>query len=557
MSRLWLALLALASGALLTAAPVRAQSGSGVDPSAPTPRERSGVPGSMMPTSDPAGSGSGPGLGENPGDTPLPVSKPTPSLAGAVDAATYRVGPGDVMQLLLWGKVSKVLVLEVGPEGHILLPGVGTMRVENRTLADVKQEVLSRMGREFRGVSMDFRLVRPRLFRIYLTGQVKSPGPLDAVGSQRVADVLTPNQFQDDGSRRRVELIHRDGSREPADLDLFLRSGNSIANPALRDGDIINVPVATDFIYAAGAVARPGRVELGRADSLLTLFRLAGDPLPSADAERALLVRFTRPFQPESLWFGLEDVYAGRVNPPLRDGDRLYVYYIPQYHLQHEASVVGEVARPGVYPIVEGRHHLSDLIAAAGGFLPGADLSAIRVNRRNSNAGEKDPELDRLLRLSRNELTSTEYEVLRTRLSSLKEDFRLDWNRMLADKQDLDVLLRDGDLVRVERLVSSIRIDGEVLRPGILSYRQGLTVEDYVLQAGGYANRAWKGRVRVTRSVTGQTLLAKNVHSLDPGDVIWVPEKPDSNYGQNAQTLLVFGAQIATIVLAIVTLQHF
>jgi protein involved in polysaccharide export with SLBB domain len=240
----------------------------------------------------------------------------------------------------------------------------------------------------------------------------------------------------------------------------------------------------------------------------------------------------------------------------MRDGDRLYVYYIPQYHLQHEATVMGEVARPGVYPIVEGRHHLSDLMASAGGFLPGADLSSIRINRRSPNTAERDPELDRLLRLSRNELTNTEFEVLRTKLADLKEDFRVDWNRLVADKANLDLILRDGDVIRVERLVRSIRVDGEVKRPGILVYEPGLGVDDYVRQAGGYTDRAWKKRVRVTRSVTGQTMLAKGVETLDPGDLIYVPEKRDSNWGQNAQTFLLFAAQIATIVLAVVTIRH-
>ena len=217
--------------------------------------------------------------------------------------------------------------------------------------------------------------------------------------------------------------------------------------------------------------------------------------------------------------------------------------------------MVGDITRPGVYPISEGRHHLSDMIAAAGGFLALADLSAIRVNRRNLNATEPDPELDRLLRLSRNELTNSEYDVLRTKLASLKEDFRVDWSRLEAGKADLDLLMRDGDIVRVERLVPSIRVDGEVRRPGILAFRPGLRVEDYIERAGGLTARAWKGRVRLTRSVTGQTILARNSGALDPGDIIWVPERRDSNVSQGVQTFLLFAAQLATVVLAVTAIR--
>ena len=486
-----------------------------------------------------------------------PPQSTGPSLSGPIDPNTYFLGPGDVLQLLMWGKVSKALSLEVGPEGQMLLPGAGLLSVADRTLADVRKDVIQRMSREFRDVNMDLRLQRPRTFRVYLAGQVHNPGPLDVNASYRVTDVLSPAMFLDDASRRRIEVRHRDGRVDHADLERFTRLGETGWDRMLEDGDVLTVPVATDFIYAAGAVANPGRIELAPGDSLLTLFHLAGDPLPAADADRALLVRFTKPFEPESLWFGLAEVYSGHVNPALRDGDRLYLFFIPQYHLQHEAVIIGEVARPGSYPIVEGRHHLSDLVRSAGGFLTSADLSAIRVHRPNPNSGEKDPELDRLLRLSRNELTNTEYEILRTKLANLKEDFRVDWNRLMGDKANLDPLLRDGDVIRVDRLVPSVRVDGEVLRPGIIAYTPGLKVEDYIERAGGYSNRAWKGRVRVTRSVTGQTLLAKNVPSLDPGDVVWVPEKRDSNLAQGAQTFLLFAAQVATIVLAVVTIRHF
>jgi polysaccharide export outer membrane protein len=425
------------------------------------------------------------------------------------------------------------------------------MRVDGRTLADVRDDLLSRMRGQFKGVNMDLRLARPRMFRVYLTGQVRVAGPVDATGSSRVADVAMMGTMLDDASRRHIEVLHRDGTRDIADLELFLRTGDNNLNPWLRDGDVINLPVATEFVWAQGALARPGRFELGPSDSLRTLLRLAGDPLPAAETSRVLLVTWRDPLTPESTWVSLEDVYARKTNPPLEDGQRVYVYYVPQYHLQHEATIIGEVRRPGLYPIVEGRTHLSYLVAAADRFLPSADLSAIRVHRRSPNAGERDPELDRLLRLSRNELTGSEYEQLRTKLAGLREDYRVDWARLQQDPAHLDPLIRDGDIVRVERLVNSIRVDGEVRRPGILAYAPGQRVENYIAQTGGFTDRAWRGKVRVTRAVTGQTLLARNVKTLDPGDFVWVPERPDITVWQQAKEVLTALATVATIVIAI------
>lgn len=510
----------------------------------------------LIPLAARAQDAGGPTPGETPsteperGWEPERTSEQAPmSLAGPVDPDLYRVGPGDVLQLQLWGRVSRAFMLEIGPEGVVMLPGAGTLRAEGRSLTEVRAEILRRVRAEFRGVNMDLRLARPRTFRIYLTGEVLTPGAALATGASRVADVLVPSSLPADGSRRRIVVLHEDGSREPADLDLFLRTGDDALNPWLRDGDILNVPVATGFVYVHGAVAREGRLELGLRDSLGTLLKLAGDPLPSADPERALLVRFRQPFEAESLWFRLADISSGATNPPLRDGDRFYVFFIPRYHVQDEVTITGEVARPGVYPIVEGRHRLSDVVTAAGGFLPKANLSAIRVHRPRAGS-EKDPDLDRLLRLSRNELTSSEYVALRTKLAGMREDHRIDWNRLVRERE-LDLLLRDGDSVRVDPLISSIRVDGEVRRPGFVAFGPGLKLGDYVRQVGGYTDRAWRGKVRVTRSVTGQTLPARNVATLDPGDLIWVPEKPDVTVWDSGRVLLTALAQIATVIIAI------
>jgi protein involved in polysaccharide export with SLBB domain len=238
------------------------------------------------------------------------------------------------------------------------------------------------------------------------------------------------------------------------------------------------------------------------------------------------------------------------MNLPLEDGERLYVYYIPEYHQQHEAAIMGEVQRPGVYPIREGIERLSHLVTSAGGFRPTADLSAIRVHRKSASSREKDPELDRLLPLPRKELTATEYEVMRTKLAALGGSFRVDWNRLQSDG-DLDLLLMDGDTVFVERLVPTIRVGGEVRRPGMLNYVAGASIEDYVRQAGGYTDRAWRGKVRLVRAVTGQTLLAKNARVLDPGDFVWVPEKPDVTAWEQSREILTALAQVATIIIAI------
>lgn len=478
-----------------------------------------------------------------------------PQLAGPVDPRTYRLGPGDRLVLIVRGPVSRDVPLEVEPEGTILVPNDGTVVAAGRTLADVRADVLARLRRVYRDVDVQLRLTRPRAFRVYLTGSVVTPGPVLANGSYRVADVLAPTQLTDGASQRNIQVIHTDGTIERCDLQLFLQTGNATWNPMLRDGDVVQVPVATRWVHAEGALAHPGRFELGQSDSLSTLVRLAGGVLPSARLDRILVVQFGAGGAPESSWVPAREALEGRADPRLDDGSRFYVFDTPRYRLVHQATVFGEVGQPGTYPILEGRTTLRELVAWANGLLPTADSSAIRVHRAdNLTSGGKDPEMERLLRLSRSELTASEYEVMRTRLSAMREDYSVDWTRQ-SDGDGRDLLLRDGDVVRVDRLTLSVRVGGEVRHPGILNFARGNSVETYIAQAGGYTNRAWRGKVRVTRAVTGQTLLAANVRSLDAGDLIWVPEKPDRTLWDNVKELLVATSEVATIVIAIRSLR--
>ena len=475
--------------------------------------------------------------------------------SGPVDAHEYLLGPGDGLLLEFSGRLSRATELFVDAEGGLKLPGIATLMVAGRTLEDVRAEVVRRAMGQLKGVSVELRLVRPRQFQVFLAGRLAQTGPAVAQATSRVSDVVSPAMILPDGSHRRIEVVSRNGTVRYADLEWLLRTGSHAHDPFLRDGDVVRVPIAREFASVQGAVASPGRMELGDHDSLSVLLRLAGGLLPSAAPQSAKVVHWRNAHEADSLLVDLREVIAGRADLPIENEEHVYVYYQPQFRQQREATIVGEVLRPGTYPIVEGRTRLSDLVANATGFTSLADLSTIRVHRRNPNAGSKDAELERLLRLSRGELTASEYENMRTKLAEFREDYQVDWALLQRHPNELDLLLRDADFVRVERLVSSVRVDGEVAHPGILGYRDGLTAADYVAAAGGFTNRAWPGKMRVKRAVSGQTLLARDVRALDPGDFLWVPERPDRTIFEQSRDLLTVLGSVATIVIAIRSLR--
>jgi protein involved in polysaccharide export with SLBB domain len=179
---------------------------------------------------------------------------------------------------------------------------------------------------------------------------VARPGPIQIPATSRVSEAVTRDVVLEGASRRNVQVRRRDGTEDIADIELFERTGNRTLNPLLENDDIIIVPAATEFVQIYGAVARPGRWEKGPEDSLHTLIRLAGGPLPSALVDRCLLVRWRTPTESDSVFFNLEDSYSGALAPRLQDGDRVYIYFTSLFHEMQQAAIYGEVLRPGSYP---------------------------------------------------------------------------------------------------------------------------------------------------------------------------------------------------------------
>jgi protein involved in polysaccharide export with SLBB domain len=481
----------------------------------------------------------------------VPPPRPAP-MSRPVDPSEYVVGPGDLLQVNLAGGVTRSFDATILPDGTLYVPSIGPISLVGVTLEEARRLVQQRMSTEYRGVSVDLRLVRPRTFLIYLVGETSRQGPQEVSGTTRASELLGDTLFNGGASRRNVELRRRTPkgeTRTTIDLTRFRLTGYLARDPLLREGDVVYFPSVAAAATIEGAFSRPARYELAQGDSLSTLFELAGGPLPSATDE-AVLVRFVDATRKDSLSFKISDVLAGRFDTLLRDGDRVYVYYQPRYHFLEEASIVGEVQRPGNYPLLPGLTRLSDLVRVAGGFLTGADLASIRVIRSSGPAGGPDPEIDRLSQLGRKDMTSTEYEVLRARVASQRQDFRIDWNHVKVGG-DLDIMLRGGDAVQVGQIVAAVRVDGEVRLPGLIHYQPGRSVEEYVKLAGGYSERAVPQKVRVKRAVTGQTMLARDVSSLQPGDLVWVPERGDPQGWQNFQAVLLVATQVATILLAL------
>ena len=473
-------------------------------------------------------------------------------IEGRVDPDTYRVGPGDEFALR-YSDLLDPKILRVAPSGELLVPDAGAIAVAGLSLREAESRVRELLRRYVRGKGFALSLHRPRRFRVPVLGDVGRPGVVTLQAPVRASEAIeAAGGVTATGARRGVE-VRRGSDTLRVDLVRYASAGDLDANPLVFETDVIYVPAAGRSVEIWGGVAHPGRFDFLDGDRVTTLIALGGGLVPDAAMDEASLVRFqsggTRETVPVRLAAAIE-APGGPDDLRLAEGDRLFLPVIAHWREVPYVWVDGEVARPGPYPIDEGKERIRSVLERAGGYTEFADRVAVRVQRKLEEA-DPDTAFLRLAR-ERDQLLSPvdrSYVIMTTReRNALSASIGV---LLEANDSRGDVLLRRGDRIVVPRAVTVVSVQGEVRAPGHVPYIAGWNVENYVKAAGDYTSRAFQSRVRVTLATTGRQVGADETKAVMPGDIIWVPTKPERNPWGTIRDIIGVTAAAAAIVLAI------
>jgi protein involved in polysaccharide export with SLBB domain len=242
---------------------------------------------------------------------------------------------------------------------------------------------------------------------------------------------------------------------------------------------------------------------------------------------------------------------ASLASAPLRDRARLLVPRIGDYRVSDVARVEGEVAFPGSYLINHGPQASTaqDVITFAGGFTDKAGASRVRLVR------PQPPDTlsigwQQLAQLPTAALTVTELERARARAGNNYRAVLLDLASE-AGKARAAFPLQPGDQLFVPRNDGAVEVAGRVKHPGLYPYRPGAGYADYVNAAGGPAQRGDAGKTRLAAGAGDNFLLARDADAPQPGDRLWVPEKPPRSSWATFRDVIVVLSQVATVYLVI------
>jgi len=164
-------------------------------------------------------------------------------LEQEIPDSLYIVGPGDQLNIHIFGELETEFPVTVLPEGSVILPSIGSLPVAGLSLKEVKQKIRSFIGHTYIKADVKVDLTGMRKFRVYLVGEVQKPGTYFAQASDRVSDVIQIAEgLTDWADETGIQVRHLNGSTDTLNISRFLRFAEKNSNPTVSGGDVIYVP---------------------------------------------------------------------------------------------------------------------------------------------------------------------------------------------------------------------------------------------------------------------------------------------------------------------------
>lgn len=427
---------------------------------------------------------------------------PDPALPPPAD---YAIGPGDEVQVQIWGAVDYSGSHTLDRNGQIILPKVGVVALAGVPVRNLESVLRAQIGKVFTNFEVNANLGRLRSIQVYVVGQAQQPGALKVSSlSTLVSALFASGGPTANGSMRNIQLKRAGRTVTTLDLYDFIAKGDKGRDLPLQAGDVIVIPPAGARVAVTGAIDQAAIYELKPgADTVGAILGLSGGVPSLADTRKALLERIAPESKPVRQ---MQDITldAAGLQQPLRDGDVLTLLDIsPAF--ANAVTLQGAVAAPLRYSWFEGMRVL-DLIPEQEALIT-ADYyrrkNLLVQNIETDTAQDTSNGITGRVR-SRSDQINWEYAVIerldRTRLSTELIPFNLGKAVLQKDATN-NLPLQPGDVVTIlsqsdlrlpqTRQTRLVRVEGEVGAPGVYQTQPGETLPQLLQRVGGLTPQAY------------------------------------------------------------------
>ncbi len=374
-------------------------------------------------------------------------------------------------------------------------------------------------------------------------------------------------------------VMHRmkaDRTLEALSVDIQGIMDGTVADIPLKNEDVLFIPTRIESqveqtIAIHGEVQYPGTYKYAENETLEDFVLQAGGLKESASMHNVLISR--RVSNPHALTtdsvlaqtfkFSLKDgfIIDGQQSFHLMPFDEVYVRKSPGYFKQQNVTISGEIMFAGDYTLTKKNERLSDLFHRAGG---GTDLAFIEGARLQRKVNEAERQrFEEIAKMQKAEKERVMQEIAINNQRSIGEmaqtvnieelteitDYYpvgIELDKALKNPgSDYDIVLREGDEIYVPTYNGTVKINGEVMYPNSVAYRDGKSAKYYIQQAGGY-NRYAKKNMAYVIYMNGTVAKVSDGAEIRPGCEIVVPQKA-MNRKMSITEYLAIGSTAASI----------
>ena len=295
----------------------------------------------------------------------------------------YRIGPGDLLDIQLFGQRNESFSLVISREGMIRFPGIGPINAFEKGTSFIelknhlKEKILKQLGE---GVQTSISLGAFRSIRIFLLGEVRKQGAYTVSAlSTTINALLSCGGIKETGSLRKIQLKRAGNLVATLDLYDLLLEGDTSEDQALQPGDVIFVPVVEKQVTISGAVKRPAKYEILGGETLSQVVDIAGGTNARSALDLIRLERLNSDYRNvvKNLNFSENKDFK------IASGDLISIGFAGS-SVKNVVSIIGAVEKVGDYEWRENLK-LTDIISSKDDFLTNTDLNYGIIRRMNQD----------------------------------------------------------------------------------------------------------------------------------------------------------------------------
>lgn len=430
-----------------------------------------------------------------------------PPLAAGV-GSDYVLGSGDELIIRTWDGIEMEHRGSVDSVGNFHIPKVGSVFLAGSSMANAETKIRNAFRTLYKQFQLSLDIGQLKAIQIYVVGQVAFPGsyqvsPL-ATGLSALLAAGGPTEL---GTYRKVQIKRNNKVISELDLYDLIINGDNSADVQLRAGDVIHVPYAGAKAAIAGGINVPAIYELKTGDSVQNLVEYASGYAATANPSQIMLEKVQ-----DGKYRTVTSVSnEGAKSLLVTNGDLILVPHISMEYA-NAVTLRGAVANAMRHPWVANMR-VSDILPNKEALITPNYWTIANTLTYPAPLGQNN-----MLKVAKpyTEINWNYATIERLNRDTLQmQIIPFNLGEALLKNPAQDLALVPGDILTVysqkelegpqAKINKTVRLEGEVVNPGVYTVLANDTLVDVIARAGGLTKDAYLyGAIFTRQSVQNQ-----------------------------------------------------